>query len=121
MITTKQTNNVKKESALIDENNEESITKPVISKVASTSGSFAASPSFTDSPIVVKDENKHDASPTVSPHPLSITSGAKIYANLESAMPGAGISPQSPISIQTIEVRNIIQTFLFNKHRNHKT
>ena len=120
MTITTQTNPVKKESTLVDENNEECITKPVSSKVAATSGSFTESPSSTDLPITVKNENKHDTSPTVSPRPLSIPSGAKVYANLESAMPVAGTSPQSPISIQTIEVQNSIQS-LFNKHTYHKT
>ena len=40
----------------------------------------------------------------IVPHPPTTASTTKIYANLESAMPVAGISPQSPITIQTIEV-----------------
>ena len=41
---------------------------------------------------------------TAIPHSSSITSTTKIYANLESAMPVSTISPQPPITIQTIEV-----------------
>ena len=43
------------------------------------------------------------SSNTITSNSSSITSTTKIYANLESAMP-AGMSPQPPITIQTIEV-----------------
>ena len=99
-----QATTVKKESALTDEENHESIMKPVNCKVESTSDGFVASSPATDSPAAGNDPHKHDTSSSVSPKPPSISSGIKIYANLESAMPVAGISPQSPISIQTIEV-----------------
>ena len=47
------------------------------------------------------------ASHAIVPHPPTTASTTKIYANLESAMPVSGISPQSPITIQTIEVNSL--------------
>ena len=53
------------------------------------------------------------ASHAIVPHPPTTASTTKIYANLESAMPVAGISPQSPITIQTIEV-NALQMVTYS-------
>ena len=49
----------------------------------------------------------------IVPHPPTNASTTKVYANLESAMPVAGISPQSPITIQTIEV-NMLQMVTYS-------
>ena len=55
-------------------------------------------------PVTTNSSSEMEACNTVIPHSSSITSTTKIYANLESAMPVSTISPQPPITIQTIEV-----------------
>lgn len=102
--TLPQENLVKKEQDSNDEGNEESNKKPINGKVESTSGSLSANTSGNANPVEIKVDQKSDSSHSLSLHSSNITSTTKIYANLESAMPVGGTSPQPPITIQTIEV-----------------
>ena len=86
----------------------EANVEPLNFKLPSTSG--RRSKDIANMEVDSLETNNHQivkASHAIVPHPPTTASTTKIYANLESAMPVAGISPQSPITIQTIEVNTL--------------
>ena len=87
--------------------------EPLNFKLPSTSGRRSKD---TNMEVDSLDSNNHQivkASHDIVSHPPTTASTTKIYANLESAMPVAGTSPQSPITIQTIEV-NALQLVTYS-------